>query len=101
MSLVDDSGLAAELLDQPTRSLDVTQATRTLTRVAALSMLQDDPGSAPYGWTHCLTMPQAALGVAGVAGIPESGADPADAIAGRGDVRARLSGHLGQGRPRT
>lgn len=81
MSLVDRSGLAAELLDQPTQSLDVGQATLALTRLAAWSMLQDDPTSAPYGWSHCLTMPQAALGVAGVAGIPESGADPADALA--------------------
>jgi hypothetical protein len=27
-------------------------------------MLQDDPENAPYGWTHCLTMPQATLDVA-------------------------------------
>jgi hypothetical protein len=32
--------------------------------VAALSMLQDDPDQAPYGWTHCLTMPQATLDIA-------------------------------------
>ena len=29
-------------------------------RVAAWSMLQDDPAHAPYGWTHCLTLAQAA-----------------------------------------
>ncbi len=29
-----------------------------------MSMLQDQPTSAPYGWTHCLTLPQAALAIA-------------------------------------
>jgi len=29
-----------------------------------MSMLQDDPAHAPYGWSHCLTMPQATLGIA-------------------------------------
>lgn len=81
MSLVERSGLAAELLDDVTRGVTVAQTTRDLLRVAAWSMLQDDPYHAPYGWTHCLTMPQAALGIAGVGGIPESGADPDDAIA--------------------
>ena len=38
-------------------------------------MLQDDRAHAPYGWTHCLTMPQAALRVAG------SCAEPRHAIA--------------------
>jgi hypothetical protein len=38
-------------------------------------MLQDDADQAPYGWSHCLTLPQAALGVAPAA------TDPADAIA--------------------
>ena len=27
-------------------------------------MLQDAPEAAPYGWSHCLTLPQAVLGVA-------------------------------------
>lgn len=81
MSLVDRSGLAAELLDQPTQCLDIGAATHSLLRLAAWSMVQDDPDQAPYGWSHCLTMPQAALGVHGVAGIPESGAEPEDAIA--------------------
>lgn len=81
MSLVEESGLAAALLDDATRGVGLPQATTDLQRVAALSMLQDDPNHAPYGWTHCLTMPQAALGIAGVHGIPESGADPDDAIA--------------------
>ncbi|MCU1353908.1 MAG: hypothetical protein JWM05_3117 [Acidimicrobiales bacterium] len=75
MSLVDRSGLAAELLDGPTRGLDVATARRQLLRVAAWSMLQDDPSQAPYGWTHCLTMPQATLGIA------DRCADPGTAVA--------------------
>jgi hypothetical protein len=75
MSLVERSGLAAELLHGPTRSLEVAEASRLLARVAAWSMLQDDPEHAPYGWSHCLTMPQATLGIA------HACADPGEAIA--------------------
>jgi len=64
MSLVDRSGLAAEVLSDSTSGLSVRDARRTLLRTAAHSMLQDDPSRAPYGWTHCLTMPQATLGIA-------------------------------------
>ena len=31
------------------------------------SMLQDDPTYAPYGWTHCLTLPQSVLGITALA----------------------------------
>jgi hypothetical protein len=41
--------------------IDVINAERVLLRIAALSMLHDDDKSAPYGWTHCLTLPQAVL----------------------------------------
>ena len=75
MALVEQSGLAAELLDGPTRTIGLQSARRSLLRVAAWSMLQDDPDQAPYGWSHCLTMPQAALGIASDA------RDPADAVA--------------------
>lgn len=34
---------------------------RVLLRTAAHSMLQDDAKHAPYGWTHCLTLPLALL----------------------------------------
>jgi hypothetical protein len=61
MHLVDESGLAAEVLDGPLRSMTVERARRDLLRLAAQSMLQDNPAAAPYGWTHCLTMPQAVL----------------------------------------
>jgi hypothetical protein len=55
---VDDRGVARDLLE-PTRPADVAGAARATLRVAAHSMLQDDPEFAPYGWTHCLTLPQA------------------------------------------
>lgn len=64
MHLVDSNGMAAELLSIPSRNLSVDEARRQLLRIAAMSMLHDDPASAPYGWSHCLTMTQAALAVA-------------------------------------
>ncbi len=60
---VDAPGAADELLGPmagPRHRLDPTTA-RVLTRVAALAMVRDDPAHAPYGWTHCLTLPQAVL----------------------------------------
>jgi len=75
MSLVERSGLAKEVLDAATRSLSVRQATQTLLRVAAWSMLQDDIERAPYGWSHCLSMPQAVLGIA------HACTEPSDAVA--------------------
>jgi hypothetical protein len=70
MSLVDRSGLAAELLDDATAGLSVAEARQALLRTAAWSMLQDDAGAAPYGWSHCLTMPQATLAVAPRSAVP-------------------------------
>lgn len=64
MHLVDTNGMAAELLTGPTRSLPLEEARLQLLRIAAMSMLHDDPTNAPYGWSHCLTMPQAALAIA-------------------------------------
>lgn len=64
MHLVEQSGLAAELLAGPTAALDPATASRVLGRVAAWSMLQDEPAFAPYGWSHALTMAQATLGIA-------------------------------------
>lgn len=75
MHLTERSGLAAELLDEPLRGMEVAEARRILLRVAAHSMLQDNPDAAPYGWTHCLTMPQAVLVAA------DHGADPELAVA--------------------
>ena len=63
MSQVERQGVAAALLGDVT-SLDVEAAARVILRAAALSMLQEPGDHAPYGWSHCLTMPQAVLGVA-------------------------------------
>ncbi len=39
-------------------------------RTAAASMLLDDPERAPYGWTHCLTLPLAVIQLADLIGPP-------------------------------
>jgi hypothetical protein len=59
---VDASGQARTIVAANLPN-DGAVASRAILRVAARSMLQDDPTYAPYGWTHCLTLPQAALGV--------------------------------------
>jgi hypothetical protein len=64
MHLVDANGMAAELLAAPAATIPLDDARRQLLRIAAMSMLHDDPDHAPYGWSHCLTMPQGALAVA-------------------------------------
>jgi hypothetical protein len=65
MHQVDASGIAAEILGPVIDArVDPGAAGRDLLRLAAASMLQDDPRYAPYGWTHCLTLAQAATGVA-------------------------------------
>jgi hypothetical protein len=61
MLAVERNGYAAQLLADATGTMTVRQAERVLLPVAALSMLQDDPEHAPYGWSHCLTLPQAIL----------------------------------------
>jgi hypothetical protein len=58
---VEQSGEAKRLLQEPIRKLSAQNAEQILLRVAAYSMLQDDPDEAPYGWTHCLTLPQGLL----------------------------------------
>jgi hypothetical protein len=65
MSIVDRTGLARDLIAPTLARCTVADARMQLLRVAAHSMLQDDPEHAPYGWTHCLTMPQAVLNTAG------------------------------------
>lgn len=59
---VDRSGVADELLG-PALGERTPAAARQVLRVAARSMLHDTPDHAPYGWTHCLTIPQALLGI--------------------------------------
>lgn len=58
---VERSGEAMRLLQAPVHQLSAQQAERILLRVAAYSMLQDNPAQAPYGWTHCLTLPRGLL----------------------------------------
>lgn len=74
MQAVEADGFAASLLGDVTRDLSVDGARAAILRVALLSMLQDDPDAAPYGWTHALTMPMAVLDAAGAV------ADPASAV---------------------
>ena len=57
-----DQGVARDLI-APTLPADLAAAGAVILRVATQSMLQDDPTFAPYGWTHCLTLPQAVLSV--------------------------------------
>ena len=70
MLAVERDGYAARTLTSATNAVTVPQAGRILLRVAALSMLQDDPAHAPYGWTHCFTLPQAILSLADLASDP-------------------------------
>lgn len=73
MSQVQDAGVARTLLAPVLADrFDVAAAQRTLTRVAAWSMLHDDPEQAPYGWTHALTMPQAVMSLAGAGATPRT-----------------------------
>jgi hypothetical protein len=65
MHQVDTKGVAAEVIAPVLGAgTDLAAAARAIARVAAWSMLQDDPAHAPYGWTHCLTLAQAAANLA-------------------------------------
>lgn len=74
MHQAEESGVAAKVLSGVLDG-DAPAAGRDLARVAAWSMLQEGPDQAPYGWSHCLTMPQSVIALAG------HGADPRTAIA--------------------
>jgi hypothetical protein len=65
MSRVDEGGTAAALLATVTTAGPVPERARAIQRAAAWSMLLEPDDHAPYGWSHCLTMSQAVLGVAG------------------------------------
>ena len=62
MHQVDSGGQARDIIAASLPS-DLAAAGNVIRHVAAASMLQDDPAFAPYGWTHCLTLPQAVLGI--------------------------------------
>ena len=69
----DRAGVAASLLDPLTGGRDVAARAAVL-RAAAWSMLLEPGDHVPYGWSHCLTMPQAVLGLTDVV-------DPSTALA--------------------
>lgn len=64
MNQAEESGLAPKLLGG--LRVNPAQAERVLSRVAAWSMLQEPDDHVPYGWTHCLTMPQGTVRLADV-----------------------------------
>jgi hypothetical protein len=68
MSRVDEGGIAATQVAAMTTAGPVRERARAIQRAAAWSMLLEPGDHAPYGWSHCLTMPQAVLGVAGPVG---------------------------------
>ncbi|MDO8362280.1 MAG: hypothetical protein Q7V88_05245 [Actinomycetota bacterium] len=61
MMQVDRSGVAEGLLG-PVLGHRTPAAERAVLRLAASSMLHEPAEHARYGWTHCLTLPQALLG---------------------------------------
>jgi hypothetical protein len=74
MQQAEESGIAAKLLAGVING-DAASASRDLARIAALSMLQESADHSPYGWSHCLTMPQAVIALAG------HGSEPRTAVA--------------------
>jgi hypothetical protein len=70
-----DTGVAAQLLGSVVGGSDIAARGRALLRASAQSMLDEPPEHAPYGWSHCLTMPQAVLAVSSAC------AHPSDALA--------------------
>ncbi|MEM8620041.1 MAG: hypothetical protein AAGF73_09990 [Actinomycetota bacterium] len=69
MQIDHDAEMTAQLAASVGSYTD--DAARSVLRVAAASMLVEPPDHAPYGWTHCLTLPQALLGLAGVSSAPD------------------------------
>ena len=77
MHQVDSSGVAAEILGPTLAGVTPTAAARVLLRCSARAMLLAHPEHIPYGWTHCLTMTQAALGIASSIANPQLAVDVA------------------------
>jgi hypothetical protein len=72
MSRVDSADLAGAILGPVTSGSDVRDRARAVQHVAAWSMLTEPTDAAPYGWSHCLTMPQAVLETAWACVDPSS-----------------------------
>ncbi len=75
MSRVDTAALAPALLGPVCGPGEITARGRAVMRAAAWSMLSEPTTHAPYGWSHALTMSQAAIGIGG------SCVDPTRALA--------------------
>jgi hypothetical protein len=75
MSNVETTGVAAEVLSSSTYGVGIGPGAQAILRAAAWSMLLEPERHRPYGWTHCLTLPQAVLGIA------DSCTDPHAALA--------------------
>ena len=85
MNQAEESGVAPRLLGGFVNGkIDAPCVRNELARVAAWSMLQEPPDQAPYGWSHCLTMPQAVMGIAG------DGVDAVNGCRGRGHSCRRI-----------
>ena len=72
MVQAEESGVATDLLAAPTMSVALADGARALLRAAAWSMLGEPDDFRPYGWSHCLTMPQAVLGIASACSDPSA-----------------------------
>lgn len=70
MMQVDQNAAVTEALSGATGTFSAAAA-QSVMRVAARSMLAEPPNHAPYGWTHCLTMPQAVLALAPLSASPD------------------------------
>ena len=77
MHQVDNGGVAAELLGPALDGLGVDESSRVLLRTAARAMLMGPAEHVPFGWSHTLTMPQAALAVGRSIADPQLGVDVA------------------------
>ena len=72
VSRVDTAELAAATLGPVTTGGDLVERGHAITRFAAWSMLNEPGDEAPYGWSHCLTMPQAVLNIAHACSDPST-----------------------------
>lgn len=61
MSHVDTSGIAESVPGETVSGGDIAERGRAVVRVAAWSMMLEPSDHAAYGWSHCLTLPQAVL----------------------------------------
>lgn len=71
MAQAEESGLASDVVGGAVGpNTDPVAAERSILRIASASMLLDDPDHAPYGWSHCLTIPQGILSTLRSASAP-------------------------------